>query len=131
MYNFGYILCIFRPLSNTCIPCVTDCVLAELEKMGSKYRMALQLARDPRFERLTCMHKGTYADDCLCDRVTAHKCYIVATNDQDLKKRLRKIPGIPIMHCKRGQFAIERLPDHIAAVPKKQVGTAHLKIKGK
>lgn len=101
-----------------CIPCVTDCVLAELEKMGSKYRMALQLARDPRFERLTCAHKGTYADDCICDRVSSHKCYIVATNDQDLKKRIRKIPGVPIMHCKRGQYGIERLPGQISVVPK-------------
>eukprot|EP00392_Amoebophrya_sp_AT5.2_P003324 g3329.t1 len=101
-----------------CIPCVTDCVLAELEKMGSKYRMALSLARDPRFERLTCTHKGTYADDCLCERVHNHKCYIVGTNDADLKRRIRKIPGVPIMGCKRGQFAIERLPGHMSFVPR-------------
>ncbi len=25
-----------------CIPCVTDCVMAELEKMGEKYRIALK-----------------------------------------------------------------------------------------
>ena len=29
-----------------------------------------RLAKDPRFERLPCMHKGTYADDCLVNRVT-------------------------------------------------------------
>ena len=51
-----------------CIPCVTDCVMAELEKLGSKYRLALRLAKDPRFERLPCTHKGTYADDCLLQR---------------------------------------------------------------
>jgi len=27
-----------------------------------------------------------------------HKCYIVATNDKDLKRRIRKIPGVPIMY---------------------------------
>jgi hypothetical protein len=52
------------------VPCITDCVLAELEKLGVKYRMALRVARDPRFERLPCSHKGTYADDCLVQRVT-------------------------------------------------------------
>ncbi|KAJ3283831.1 rRNA-processing protein fcf1, partial [Blyttiomyces sp. JEL0837] len=52
-----------------CIPCVTDCVLAELEKLGSKFRLALSVARDPRFERLPCAHKGTYADDCIVNRV--------------------------------------------------------------
>ena len=29
-----------------------------------------RLAKDPRFERLPCLHKGTYADDCLVQRVT-------------------------------------------------------------
>lgn len=47
------------------IPCVTDCVVAELEKLGPKYRVALRLSKDPRFQRLPCSHKGTYADDCL------------------------------------------------------------------
>lgn len=63
-----------------CIPCITDCVMAELEKLGSKYRylwisfvstnvfvtylhsclyrLALRLAKDPRFERLPCTHAG-------------------------------------------------------------------------
>ena len=44
------------------IPCVTECVLAELEKLGPKYRVALRVANDPRFERIPCEHKGTYAD---------------------------------------------------------------------
>ena len=34
------------------IPCITTCVLSELEKLGPKYRIALRVARDPRFERL-------------------------------------------------------------------------------
>jgi U3 small nucleolar RNA-associated protein 24 len=54
-----------------CIPCITDCVMAELEKLGPKYKIALKVARDPRFERLPCSHKGTYADDCLVQRVMA------------------------------------------------------------
>ncbi len=47
------------------IPCITDCVVAELEKLGPKYRVALRLSKDPRFQRLPCSHHGTYADDCL------------------------------------------------------------------
>ncbi|KAJ8433648.1 hypothetical protein Cgig2_002319 [Carnegiea gigantea] len=74
-----------------CTPCITDCVMAELEKLGQKYRVALRIAKDPRFERLPCTHKGTYADDCIVDRVTQHKCYIVATCDRDLKRRIRKL----------------------------------------
>ena len=39
--------------------------MAELEKLGQKYRIALRIARDERWERLKCDHKGVYADDCL------------------------------------------------------------------
>ena len=28
-----------------CIPCITDCVMAELEKLGTKYRVALKVAK--------------------------------------------------------------------------------------
>lgn len=74
--------------------------MGELEKLGSKYRVALRysryllynisftsfslflktcimviyfisrIARDPRFKRLPCLHKGTYADDCIVKRIT-------------------------------------------------------------
>uniref|UniRef100_A0A6A7GDS8 rRNA-processing protein FCF1 homolog n=1 Tax=Hirondellea gigas TaxID=1518452 RepID=A0A6A7GDS8_9CRUS len=98
-----------------CIPYITDCVMAELEKLGRKYRIALRLAKDPRFERLICVHKGTYADDCLVNRVRMHKCYIVATCDKDLKRRLRKIPGVPIMYITQRKYSIERLPGAVGA----------------
>lgn len=92
-------------------PVITDCVMAELEKLGPRYRIALRIARDPRFERLRCDHKGTYADDCIVNRLLQCKIYIVATNDVDLKRRIRKIPGVPIMSCGTGKYVIERLPD--------------------
>lgn len=28
-----------------CTPCITDCVMAELEKLGTKYRVALKVAK--------------------------------------------------------------------------------------
>ncbi|KAM0007538.1 putative rRNA-processing protein Fcf1/Utp23 [Helianthus debilis subsp. tardiflorus] len=75
-----------------CTPCITDCVMAELEKLGQKYRVALRIAKDPRFERLPCTHKGTYADDCIVERVT-------------------QIPGVPIMYITQHKYSIERLPE--------------------
>nr|XP_033341310.1 rRNA-processing protein FCF1 homolog [Megalopta genalis] len=98
-----------------CIPYVTDCVIGELEKLGSKYKIALKIIKDPRFERLNCIHTGTYADDCIVNRVTQHKCYIVATNDKDLKRRIRKIPGVPIMFVHQHRYNIERMPDAYGA----------------
>lgn len=92
-------------------PIITDCVMAELEKLGPKYRLALQIARDERFERLTCDHKGVYADDCIVDRAVKSRIYIVATNDRDLKRRIRKIPGVPLVSVARGKYVVEKLPD--------------------
>jgi|SRR5437667_3377461 len=93
-----------------CNPIITSCVMAELEKLGPKYRLALRIARDERWERLKCDHKGVYADDCIVDRVFKHRIYIVATNDRDLKRRIRKVPGVPIMSVARAKYVIERLP---------------------
>ncbi|KAF4452901.1 hypothetical protein F53441_4327 [Fusarium austroafricanum] len=84
-----------------CNPIITSCVMSELEKLGPKYRLALRVARDERWTRLECDHKGTYADDCLVDRVQKNRIYIVGTNDKALKQRLRKIPGVPIMSVAR------------------------------
>lgn len=98
-----------------CYPTITDCVMAELEKLGSKFRVALRIAKDPRFTRIPCTHKGTYADDCLVRRVTQHKCYIVATCDRDLKRRIRKIPGVPIMYIFQRKYSIERFANVNAA----------------
>lgn len=94
--------------------CVTDCVIAELQKLPKKYSVALKVARDKRFQRVKCCHKGTYADDCLVQRCTAHRIYIVATCDRDLKRRIRKIPGIPIMYISAHKFRVERLPETLA-----------------
>lgn len=52
--------------------------MGELEKLGPKYRIALRIARDERWERLQC-DQGVYADDCFVDRVMKHKIYNVAT----------------------------------------------------
>lgn len=97
-----------------CIPCICDAVMAELEKLGTKFKVALKMAKDKRFERIPnppSTTNQTYADDVLVEIVKAHRCYIVATCDRDLKRRLRKIPGVPIMYIHNHRFSIERLPE--------------------
>ena len=80
---------------------------------GPKFRVALRVAKDKIFKRLPCSHSGTYADDCICQRVQQHRCYIVATNDKDLKRRIRKIPGVPIMFVANHRYQVERMPDKL------------------
>jgi U3 small nucleolar RNA-associated protein 24 len=40
-----------------------------------------------------------------------HKCYMVATCDRDLKRRIRKVPGVPIVYITQHKFSIERFAD--------------------
>ena len=89
--------------------------MAEIEKLGQTYQVPLRIAKDPRYEQLPYTPKGTYADDCLVQRVTQHKCYIVTTVDWDLKGRIRKIPGVPIMYLSNHRYTIEQMPDDYGA----------------
>ena len=47
--------------------------------------------------------------------MTQHKAYIVATCDKDLKRRIRKLPGVPIMFLSNHRYSIERMPDAYGA----------------
>ena len=99
-----------------CIPVILDSVMAELEKLGTKYRVALRLAKDPRFLRLpSYLPKGTYADDDIVEHVRVHRCFIVATCDKELKQRIRKIPGVPLMYIAARKYTIERMPEAFGA----------------
>ena len=42
----------FNCLKAKVTPYVTDCVVAELEKLGQKYKLALKIIKDPRIKRL-------------------------------------------------------------------------------
>uniref|UniRef100_A0A0N5A5L9 rRNA-processing protein FCF1 homolog n=1 Tax=Parastrongyloides trichosuri TaxID=131310 RepID=A0A0N5A5L9_PARTI len=107
----GFMDCLYAKT----IPYVTDCVFGELEKNGNRFKVALKILKDSRVKRLKCTHKGIYADDCIVERIKQHKCYIVATCDKDLKNRIRKIPGVPIMYIANYRYTIERMPDAFGA----------------
>ncbi len=83
---------------------------------AARYHLALKLAKDPRFERIpSYLPKGCYADDDLVECVRMHRCYIVATCDRDLRRRLRKIPGVPLMYIKERKYTIERMAEAFGA----------------
>lgn len=44
-----------------------------------------------------------------------HRCYIVCTCDKDLKRRIRKVPGVPIMFIAEHKFTVERMPEAFGA----------------
>ena len=49
--------CAVKCLYAKCVPCISECVVGELEKLGKKYKVALKIIRDPRFQILPCIHK--------------------------------------------------------------------------
>lgn len=87
---------------------VPECVLGELEKLGRVYRLALNMIRGMKIETLKCNHKGTYADDCIINRIKEFKCYIVATSDANLRQRIKKVPLVPVIFFKGYKCATER-----------------------
>ncbi|KAG9391867.1 rRNA-processing protein Fcf1/Utp23 [Carpediemonas membranifera] len=100
-----------------CTPFVTDCIMNELERHGQRMGLALKLAKDPRVKRIKCVHEDErgYGDKCLMDHAKAHMCFIIATNDRDFRREVRKVPGIPIMYVGHHSMKIERLPDQPTA----------------
>lgn len=88
--------------------CVPECVIGELEKLGRVFRVALAFIKGNAVQRLECDHKGTYADDCIFNRVSAHRCYVVATSDTALRQRIKTIPGVPLITYRGQKCFIER-----------------------
>nr|UXY87278.1 pre-rRNA processing protein, FCF1 [Cryptomonas sp.] len=96
-------------LCTLSIPCVSECVLMELEKLGSKFRLALKCLRDERVVKLNCFHSSNiiYADDCIYNTAKNCKNYIVATCDRDLKRRIRNLSNVPIISIRKNRYQLE------------------------
>lgn len=87
---------------------VPECVFGELEKLGRVYRLALSMIKGIKVETLKCNHKGTYADDCILNRVKEFSCYIVATTDKNLRQRIKKVPLVPVVYFRGHRCETER-----------------------
>lgn len=98
-------------LLTKCTPVVTGCTIAELEKLGDKLRLALRVAKDEWWQMPRCCHSGTYADDCILSTVVKSRLYLVGVNDKQLRQRLRKVPGVPLVGVGKGRYNTETLPD--------------------
>ncbi len=96
-----------------CTAYVTDCIMDELERHGQSMGLALKLAKDPRVKRIKCTHaeERGYGDRCLLEHAQSHMCFIIATNDRDFRRQVRKVPGIPIMYVAQHNYKVEHMPD--------------------
>ena len=90
-----------KVLGGNCKELVTPCVLEELRSLGETFRGALMIAK--RFEVRSCGHQDhlKVAHECLASLVEQNNNpnhYIVATQDVQLRKRLRHYPAIPLLY---------------------------------
>jgi len=87
---------------------ITQCCIHELYLQGKFQQPAVDLAKT--FERRKCNHREPLpGDNCLASVVGAtnkHR-YIIATQSQPLRVKLRTIPAVPIVHVNRTVMVLE------------------------
>jgi len=84
----------------------TPCVIKESEKLGSFMMGATILLKQCKIHY--CHHKAAVgATDCLVSMLgDGNPChYLLATQDDQFKKKLRKMPGVPIIYL-HGKVAV-------------------------
>ncbi|KAJ7102217.1 PIN domain-like protein [Mycena belliarum] len=89
-------------------PMITQCCIHELYLLGKALQPAVDLAKT--FERRKCNHREPIpGDECLTSVVgeTNKHRYVVATQSQPLRVKLRSIPAVPIVHVNRSVMVLE------------------------
>ncbi|KZT30343.1 PIN domain-like protein [Neolentinus lepideus HHB14362 ss-1] len=100
-------------------PMITQCCIHELYLQGRSQQPAVDLAKT--FERRKCNHREAISgDECLASVVgdTNKHRYVIATQSQPLRSKLRKIPGVPLIHINRSVVVLE--PPSDATLEKKE-----------
>jgi len=87
---------------------ITQCCIHELYLQGKSQQSAVDLAKT--FERRKCNHREVIpGEDCLASVVgdTNKHRYVVATQLQPLRSKLRIVPAVPIIHINRAVMILE------------------------
>jgi len=87
---------------------ITQCCIHELYLQGKTEQPAVDLAKT--FERRKCNHREPIpGDECLTGVVgdTNKHRYVIASQSQPLRVKLRTIPAVPIVHVNRSVMVLE------------------------
>lgn len=101
-----------RTIQGEIKPMITQCCMQALYASGNQ--AAIDIAKS--YERRRCNHPPKAPlepSDCVesivnVDGVNKHR-YIVATQDHELRKKLRKVPGVPLVYMNRSVMVMEPL----------------------
>merc|ERR1719253_806534 len=77
---------------------VTNCIMAELRSLGDRALGAAIIAKG--YYRVKCDHVAPVsAARCICEQIGKNneRKFMVATQDPDLVRNLRRIPGVPLI----------------------------------
>ncbi|KIJ68259.1 hypothetical protein HYDPIDRAFT_146125 [Hydnomerulius pinastri MD-312] len=89
-------------------PMITQCCIQELYLMDKSHQSAVDLAKS--FERRKCNHREAIpGDECLASVVgdsNKHR-YVIASQSQSLRAKLRLVPAVPIVHINRAVMVLE------------------------
>ncbi|KAK0481899.1 Fcf1-domain-containing protein [Armillaria novae-zelandiae] len=101
-------------------PMMTQCCIHELYLQGKSRQNAVDLAKT--FERRRCNHRDPIpGDDCLKGVVgdTNKHRYVIASQSQPLRSKLRSIPAVPLVHINRSVMVLEPPSDTTLASKQK------------
>ncbi|KAG8922333.1 hypothetical protein FRC01_014175 [Tulasnella sp. 417] len=97
-----------RTVQEDCKLIITQCCISELYGLGEPGQLVVDMAKT--FERNRCNHREAIpAEECISSIVGKQNKnrYIVATQSDELREKLRSIPAAPIIHVKRGVLVLE------------------------
>ncbi|GAA5832754.1 hypothetical protein JCM11251_005750 [Rhodosporidiobolus azoricus] len=115
-------------LQGTVKPMITQCCIHALYEAGEEGQAAVDAAKG--FERRKCNHfKARPEDECMLTMAGKENRnrYVFATQSQDLRQQLRKVPGSPIIYIARSVMLLEAPSDQTMA-KKKQMESAKLHV---
>lgn len=103
-----------RTLQAEIKPMITQCCIQAL--YSTRLQDAIDLAKN--FERRRCNHPPKEArtpEECIQSVVNVngqnkHR-YVVASQDINLRRKLRKVPGVPLVHMSRSVMVMEPLSE--------------------
>ncbi|RCK62578.1 rRNA-processing protein UTP23 [Candida viswanathii] len=101
-----------RTLQDECKPMITQCSMAAL--YATQNQALIDFAKT--FERRRCNHRETIpASECIALVVDVagenkHR-YVVGSQDGALRKKLRGVPGVPLVYMNRAVMVLESLSE--------------------
>lgn len=110
--SFDLVKGLKRTLQAEVKPMITQCCMQQLYE--SRNQGAIDAAKE--FERRRCNHNPKdpkSAEECLLSVVNVngknkHR-YVVATQDVEIRRKLRRVPGVPLVYMNRSVMVMEPL----------------------